>query len=103
MCSYRFILKNRIHLIDTHSDSYGIANTTIPIPHKVAQFMYEYYSGIYETITEDFYRLKEKKPANGIYLHFNESDFIKQYLETGTLLSDSFIEEQKRLRKQYFN
>ncbi|OLS20253.1 MAG: hypothetical protein HeimC3_41380 [Candidatus Heimdallarchaeota archaeon LC_3] len=97
------ILKNRIHLINTLSDSYAIAITTIPITHREAQFMYEYYSGIYETITEDFYRFKEKKPANGIYLHFNESNFIKQHMETGTILNDSFIEEQKRLRKQYYN
>ncbi|OLS19137.1 MAG: hypothetical protein HeimC3_47130 [Candidatus Heimdallarchaeota archaeon LC_3] len=92
-------LKYRIHLVTTLSDSYAIAITTNPITHKEEQFMYEYYSGIYETITKDFNRFMEKEPINGIYLGFSESDFIKQYLETGTILSDSFIEDQKGLRR----
>ena len=96
-------VKNRIHLIETGSDSYAVAITTRSIPHNVAQFMYEYYSDIYEIITKDFYRFMDKEPLNGIYLQYREHDFIKQYLENGSIMSDSFIEKQKELRKQFIS
>ncbi|OLS21564.1 MAG: hypothetical protein HeimC3_34950 [Candidatus Heimdallarchaeota archaeon LC_3] len=95
------ILKNRIHLIGTGSDSYAVMITSQPIPHDLAQLMYDYYSRVYSVIHEEIYDI-DYVPYNGIYTLIRDSTLMNFYRSTGKFLDDSFIEEQKILRKNMF-
>ncbi|OLS21429.1 MAG: hypothetical protein HeimC3_35620 [Candidatus Heimdallarchaeota archaeon LC_3] len=96
------IINHRIHLIDTGGDSAGLLFSEMSIPHELAQFMYEYYTSIYDRIHDEFNNPYKKIPDNGLYIYFSEFILTMLLRERGEMVNDSFIEEQKLLRKKYF-